>query len=719
MAAVLSVCLGLCGLFGGEISVGAAEEKTFTGENAWAQEHITGIDEEGNVYEIEDTEPGEILGQNPLTLAEGGQLVNFRTKTISENTYYTDAVTGGDGYTNGQYGADAAYLGMENGKVKFMLSGVVGLADPTDVTIVNLEEAKSVSHYEVTGGRLIHRVTVNMSKTFAESYGSYLDNGDAPSYLQEGVNYYSYDGHYFYTYENFSNMLADYRAGNRDHAVNASNPYFNYFQYLPFRSKSNYSASELNSMINARLTAGSKLQDMGQYMVEDQNQFGTNALLIAGIAANESGWGTSTISQTKNNIFGIHAEDSNPEELASTFATVQDCIEEYTKNFISAQYTNPENWKYSGSFLGNKASGMNVRYASDPYWGEKAASLAWSLDRASGGKDHGYYTIGIKDLLPQGTDLNVRTEATTNSGIVYSSGSWPYQAFLIMDPQTINGFYRVQSDGALNSSRTAIAKGGSYNYANMFLYASASYIDVVVEGTAVPISYADTFAVRRGNQYFFKYSLSGGEADALIAYGRPEDEVLVGDWDGDGVDTLCVRRGNIYYFKNTINGGEADRVIAYGRPEDEVLVGDWDGDGRDTLCVRRDSMYYFKNTISGGEADRVIAYGHPEDEVLVGDWDGDGKDTLCVRRNSLYYFKNEIDGGEADRVIAYGRAGDQVLSGDWDGDEVDTLCVRRDSMYYIKNTIDGGEADRTFAYGKAEDTILVGTWLEKPASENR
>ena len=222
--------------------------------------------------------------------------------------------------------------------------------------------------------------------------------------------------------------------------------------------------------------------------------------------------------------------------------------------------------------------------------------------------------------------------------------------------------------------------------------------------------YPDTLCVRRDNLYYFKYTISGGEADRTVGYGRADDLVLAGDWNGDAVDTLCVRRGNLYYFKNNLSGGEADAVIAYGRPEDQVYVGDWDGDGVDTLCVRRGNLYYFQNSLSGGEADRVIAYGRPEDQVLVGDWNGDGVDTLCVRRDNLYYIQNSFAGGEADTVLAYGRAEDTVLVGDWNGDELDTLCVRRDNLYYFKNTISGGEADDVLAYGKEKDTVYAGNW---------
>ncbi|MCD8134180.1 MAG: hypothetical protein LUE19_10085, partial [Clostridiales bacterium] len=61
------------------------------------------------------------------------------------------------------------------------------------------------------------------------------------------------------------------------------------------------------------------------------------------------------------------------------------------------------------------------------------------------------------------------------------------------------------------------------------------------------------------------------------SYGRATDEVLVGDWDGDGVDTLAVRRnGNIYYFSNSISNPDADvTVVSYGRATDAVYVGTW------------------------------------------------------------------------------------------------------------------------------------------------
>lgn len=219
-----------------------------------------------------------------------------------------------------------------------------------------------------------------------------------------------------------------------------------------------------------------------------------------------------------------------------------------------------------------------------------------------------------------------------------------------------------------------------------------------------------TLAVRRGNEYHFKYSLGNGPADLVINYGNSNDIILVGDWDGDGVDTLCVRRGNTYYFKNSLSSGEADKVVSYGRRNDEVYVGDWDGDGVDTLCVRRGNTYYIKNSLSDGAADRVVAYGKSADSILTGDWDGDGVDTLCVRRGNTYHVKNSLSNGAADAVIPYGKSSDVIIVGDWDADRMDTLCVRRGSEYHFKNSIQAGEADQIIVYGKKTDTVYAGKW---------
>ncbi|MFT9058819.1 hypothetical protein, partial [Bifidobacterium aquikefiri] len=78
----------------------------------------------------------------------------------------------------------------------------------------------------------------------------------------------------------------------------------------------------------------------------------------------------------------------------------------------------------------------------------------------------------------------------------------------------------------------------------------------------------------------FKDSLTGGQADETLVYGKDSDVLLIGDWNGDGKDTLAVRRGNVYYFKDSLTGGQADETLVYGKATDDVVVGDWNGDGK-------------------------------------------------------------------------------------------------------------------------------------------
>ncbi|PYG00603.1 gamma-glutamyltranspeptidase / glutathione hydrolase [Georgenia satyanarayanai] len=201
-----------------------------------------------------------------------------------------------------------------------------------------------------------------------------------------------------------------------------------------------------------------------------------------------------------------------------------------------------------------------------------------------------------------------------------------------------------------------------------------------------------------------------GTTDEVFRYGRSGDEVLIGDWDGDGTDTIAVRRGNVVHVSGGHRGGDASLAFTYGRPGDTLLVGDWDGDGHDTLAVRRGADYHVKNRLTGGEADRVVRYGRENDTVLVGDWDADGTDTFTVRRDATYHVRNSLRGGDADTVFTYGRSGDVTLAGDWDGNGTDTLSIQRGRVFHVNNSLRGGDADRVLTFGREGDEVYVGDW---------
>ena len=451
-------------------------------ENIERLDKVYVMDEDGNIFEVED-EAGIVEGNETATYsmkrATTVKVVNFNTKGNAV-TEYKEYGTNAAGYTNGAFGADAAYIGEEDDKVIFMLSGVVGKVSKGEVQLVDFSNAKSISYYIAEDGKLKHRITGDMSKT---TYST-LIYGSAPAYLKAGVKYYSYDGHYFY--EDYALMLADYQGKHRDNSVNPDAPYYNYFQFLPLRSQTSYSAGEVNALLDAKVSSTSKMKNMGNAFIEYQDTYGVNGLIITSIAANESSWGTSNICMKKNNLFGINAVDESPGTSATTFASAKECIRQFAETYMSKRYLRPGYTYYHGGFLGNKASGINVSYASDPYWGEKAANIAYSLEQNGGNKDYGKYTIGIKDSIATNhTSVNVRNGSSTSATKLYQTGKESSYAVIVRSTKPENDFYMIQSDGVLNANRSAVVStSGEYDFENMYAYISAQYVTIVHRGNA-------------------------------------------------------------------------------------------------------------------------------------------------------------------------------------------------------------------------------------------
>ena len=146
---------------------------------------------------------------------------------------------------------------------------------------------------------------------------------------------------------------------------------------------------------------------------------------------NESGKGTSTIAKTKNNIFGINAVDSNSNG-ANYFNSIEDCIDTFATEYMTNGYLNPKSWKYYSGHLGNKNLGCNVKYASDPYWGEKSSSFMHDMNAYlfNQGKNDDYnrYTIGI---------VNKNSDVKNKDGISLYTASQGH-AVLVSDNRQSN-----------------------------------------------------------------------------------------------------------------------------------------------------------------------------------------------------------------------------------------------------------------------------------------
>lgn len=432
-------------------------------------------------------------------------VVNFRTKDCNTNTLFTTE-NGTQGYTNGCYGADAAFLGIENGKVKFKMSGVIGYVNPSEVEVRNMDPeipTTYISNYRVEDGELKHVIQLDVNNYKS---GNVITIGRAPSGMSDGT-YYSYDGIYFYpdTLDGFKMMIDDYRGGTSYRAVNANNPYYNYYQYLPTRTISNYTSEDLKvdfSSYTSKMTGypakDNESQLYGEHVsfIEYQNEYGVNAMMSLGLAKNESAMGTSAISYNKNNLFGIGAYDSNT-AAAKAFSTVRESIRYFDKNVISEGYLDPldvvAGGRYYGGHFGNKSSGFNVKYASDPYWGEKEASYYYNFDKAYGNQDYNKYTIAIKG---SNGNYNIKKEPTTSSVSLYQTTKNRNIPFVILDTITNSEgtWYKVQTDPTLVSGRNSILQdNGAYDFNNNYGYIHSSIITYISYGTGMKTRYTIDF----------------------------------------------------------------------------------------------------------------------------------------------------------------------------------------------------------------------------------
>lgn len=121
-------------------------------------------------------------------------------------------------------------------------------------------------------------------------------------------------------------------------------------------SLSGLTAAELEAAENS-VHPGNGYNDF-QAFVDAESKYGINALFILAHADVESAHGTSYYAQTRNNLFGFNAIDSNPNE-ASSYASQAESIDFYG-NFLKTYYLTPGGVYYNGE----TPHGVFVRYSS-------------------------------------------------------------------------------------------------------------------------------------------------------------------------------------------------------------------------------------------------------------------------------------------------------------------------------------------------------------------
>lgn len=232
-------------------------------------------------------------------------------------------------------------------RLAITISGLSGYMKTEDLQALDASK-DFIPYYESDGHRFYHYVAQNASIPVA----SHLSD------MEVGKKYYSTDGLHFDGFK-------------------LENP----FLFKDLTEATNYSAEELDKVFSLLNINNSLLENKGATFKEAEEHYHINALYLLAHSALESNWGRSKIAKDKNNFFGIIAYDTTPYLSAKTFDDVD-------KGILGATKWIKENYIDRGrTFLGNKASGMNVEYASDPYWGEKIASVMMKINEKLGGKD--------------------------------------------------------------------------------------------------------------------------------------------------------------------------------------------------------------------------------------------------------------------------------------------------------------------------------------------
>ena len=232
-------------------------------------------------------------------------------------------------------------------RLAITISGLSGYMKTEDLQALDASK-DFIPYYESDGHRFYHYVAQNASIPVAYHLSD----------MEVGKKYYSADGLHF-------------------DGFNLENP----FLFKDLTEATNYSAEDLDKVFSLLNIDNSLLENKGATFKEAEEHYHINALYLLAHSALESDWGRSKIAKDKNNFFGITAYDTTPYLSAKTFDDVD-------KGILGASKWIKENYIDRGrTFLGNKASGMNVEYASDPYWGEKIASVMMKINEKLGGKD--------------------------------------------------------------------------------------------------------------------------------------------------------------------------------------------------------------------------------------------------------------------------------------------------------------------------------------------
>lgn len=381
-----------------------------------------------------------IQNSRQIVLDKNARVIYMKSGVVLANKYVEIRLTGTGEMIGAAQGSQMEYMSSNGSTVTVSFAGQIGtLPINSNISLEPTDLIKERDHYTVNNnGEVVHNLVANLRTGGVTS--SYIV-GKAPAQMKKGEKYYSWNGIYF---------------TNKDKSVGFD--YYNYYQFLPAFSKTKYTAAELDSYLLKRLkelestgasafknaSTKSKIIGLGTIAKQMEARYGVNALMVIALSFNESNYGMSTKAQNFNNLFGLNVRDTGDQN--DRFDDVEHSVRELLTAYWLPNYIEPGGKFANGSVFGSKAMGFNVKYASDPYWGAKAAGHYYRIDKALGRKDaSNSYTIGLtRKIAP------VNSIATINSGSVlynYKRANYP----VIIQSNVNSNFYEIISDKRTNN----------------------------------------------------------------------------------------------------------------------------------------------------------------------------------------------------------------------------------------------------------------------------
>lgn len=477
-----------------------------------AKTALSSLGDDGVIRHQESYSPTKIIAMNSGVIYSYGRRSGSNTVSFYQYGNSSDKTSYMTNYREGFYYSTDSYNGDGTGNVHVNISGFNGTIQLKNIDLIPMKfitsnkaiwlggndtTSQHESLWSIIPQRSYYKVVQNgaYKEIVYVAFGGWNDTdgqaagrrfnsaiGPAADWMNVDDVYYSLNNYDFYSDMKCSNYVGTY---------------YNYYQFLPLRSKSNIPASAYNSFLtNAGKGSSSKLWNQGETLLQAQETYGINALLLFAQAANESAYGTSYYAMNRNNLFGIAAYDDNPNN-ASTFSNASESILQQAAIYLR-RYVDTDSAVNFGPSFGNKGGGITTKYASDIYYGLTIASIAYSCDKQYNNNsgtltDFNSSTLGV--INTYGTSIYYQPD--TSSAVLYSSeyGASYQENHTVNILGEYNGFYKIQStDLVYNGTNPNSYYEGmvTYDWDNMVGYIEKDKVNLISGDTVNSIIDSDS-----------------------------------------------------------------------------------------------------------------------------------------------------------------------------------------------------------------------------------